>query len=331
MSVEMRPPADYIYKITDTICGDPPHLPLLGSIEKKLDIESQDKRSPRHEMLSVFSRVGTAAAIRMSGPMGEGVLKYLVNSNEGDQIQAVDTVTGDPICVGAKLVQVLAFFEAVRRTAEEGGASPEQTLKFLTRVWNVNLSKAIETKRCSLTQACIHTQANGLELPVMPPRDDPKPRGGSGGRGGGGRGGGGSSNRGGGSGSRRRVEKSDTDNSDSDDDAYFKRRNSDKSRSGGGSVAKPAKNKGASKGGSKGKSKEPEEYDSDWGGSKISTLACFNIVNRGFCDKKHCDFSHRPSLCAKVKAEQDDEKAKKRDKSKSASKKRVHSDSDESE
>ena len=51
-------------------------------------------------------------------------------------------------------------------------------------------------------------------------------------------------------------------------------------------------------------------------------------MNRGACDKKHCDFSHRPSLCAQVRDEKEAEKAGKKSKS---SKKRVVYDSDESE
>ena len=46
-------------------------------------------------------------------------------------------------------------------------------------------------------------------------------------------------------------------------------------------------------------------YDSDWGGSHKSVLPChLEAKGRGKCDRRDCDFSHRPSLLKRYRKEQ---------------------------
>ena len=85
MATKARPPTDMILKVVETNMLDPPSLHELADLDPRLSLD-QENYPARWEILSRFSVCLQAAGVAMCGEMGQGILEFLSNHSEHDEI-----------------------------------------------------------------------------------------------------------------------------------------------------------------------------------------------------------------------------------------------------
>ena len=132
--VDIRPPPHYLEICGEHVQMDPPCLPKLARLEPAF---AADPIPKRYQQISHLRNCGRAAFIVFSPEMGTGILSHLTKGQDCDTIMAYKGDADSFLRVGAKMIEVLAFFDSVGAFLEESQADEKQTLKFILQLWNV--------------------------------------------------------------------------------------------------------------------------------------------------------------------------------------------------
>jgi hypothetical protein len=258
-------------------------LPDLKELCPRLKEALEAQQEPaRWVVLDEFSEAVRAVALAFCDVIGTGYLAAVVPC-ERDKCAAAKDGKGDPLYVGAKINDVLALAEHVRRLCcppNEAGASYYQARRLCENAWGA-LDAGLEGLTVSATLAACAAREALSALPPDKKSEKKKP-------------GGGHPNKA----PKRPVADYSSSSSSEDTPAKKKPRRAKAHKK----KRKRASRESAS---SSDSSDSESSYDSDWGGSRRSTLPChLEAKGRGKCDRKDCDFSHRPALLKRYRKEQ---------------------------
>jgi hypothetical protein len=258
-------------------------LPDLKELCPRLKEALEAQQEPaRWIVLDEFAEAVRAVALAFCDVVGTGYLAAIVPC-ERDKCAAAKDAKGDPLYVGAKLNDVLALAEHVRRLCcppNEAGASYYQARRLCENAWGA-LDAGLEGLTVSATLAA---HAAREALTALPPDKKPEKK----------KAGGGRPNK-----APKRSAADDSSSSSSEDTPAKKKPRRAKAHK---KKRKRASRESAS---SSDSSDSESSYDSDWGGSHKSVLPChLEAKGRGKCDRRDCDFSHRPSLLKRYRKEQ---------------------------